>query len=80
MLLAPMHITYHDPIWDKLQSKNSDVEDELNIMRSHPSHVHSKYMFVGGDGLAQGEDTTKGTAVGRDGLTHGKRLEEGADS
>ena len=46
------HLMYREPIWDRLQSSYDDVEAELNIMRTHPSHVHSRFMFVGGDGLA----------------------------
>ena len=46
------HLMYREPIWDRLQSYYDDVEAELNIMRTHPSHVHSRFMFVGGDGLA----------------------------
>ena len=46
------HLTYREPIWDRLQSSYVDVEFELNVMRTHPSHIHSRFMFVGGDGLA----------------------------
>ena len=46
------HLTYRPPIWDRLQSKNEDVEEEARIMREHPAHRHSILMFVGGDGLA----------------------------
>ena len=46
------HMTYRPPIWDRLQSKNEDVEEEVRIMREHPAHRHSLIMFCGGDGLA----------------------------
>jgi hypothetical protein len=46
------HLTYREPIWDMLQSKNAHVEFELKTMRNHPAHRHSRFMFVGGDGLA----------------------------
>eukprot|EP00965_Chrysotila_dentata_P068096 2252348-Pleurochrysis_carterae.AAC.1 len=35
-----------------LQSKNSDVEAELDIMRAHPKHRQTVFMLVGGDGQA----------------------------
>eukprot|EP00965_Chrysotila_dentata_P050441 1672129-Pleurochrysis_carterae.AAC.1 len=35
-----------------LQSKNSDVEAELDIMRAYPKHRHTVFMLMGGDGLA----------------------------
>ena len=50
--VVAQHLTYHEPMWGLLQSKNEHVEKELNTMRTHPSHIHSRFMLVGGDGLA----------------------------
>jgi hypothetical protein len=50
--LVAQHLVYRPPIWDRLQSKNEDVEEEVRIMRVHPAHRHSIVMFCGGDGLA----------------------------
>ena len=43
---------YHPPMRDLLQSSYTDVEEELKRMREHPMHRHSRWVFVGGDGLA----------------------------
>ena len=51
----PLHasqLTYRPPIWDRLQAKYDDVEDEVKIFREHPAHRHSHILFCGGDGLA----------------------------
>ena len=45
------HLHYHDTIRERLQSSYEDVEEELTVMRTHARHKHSKFMFVGGDGL-----------------------------
>jgi len=46
------HLEYRCPIWGKLQSSNAHVRDELDVIRGHPAHIHSRYMLIGGDGLA----------------------------
>lgn len=46
------HLTYRPPIWNRLQAKNEDVEEEVRIFRAHPAHKYSKILFCGGDGLS----------------------------
>lgn len=46
------HLTYRPPIWDRLQSKHDDVEEEVRIFQRQAAHRNSLVMFVGGDGLA----------------------------
>ena len=40
------------PMRDVMQSKNEDVEYEINYMRDDDMHKYCKYIFTGGDGLA----------------------------
>jgi hypothetical protein len=47
------HIIWREPIWDRLQSSNEDVEAELTLMREHPAHSGSVLMLAGGDGLTE---------------------------
>lgn len=42
--------TYHEPMFDVLQSSYADVEHELNVMRN--AFIKESVLFVAGDGLA----------------------------
>jgi hypothetical protein len=42
--------TYHEPMFDVLQSSYADVEHELNVMRN--VFIKESVLFVAGDGLA----------------------------
>ena len=44
------YVTYHEPIWNVLQSSYVDVEHELQVMRA--AHSGEMFLFVAGDGLA----------------------------
>jgi hypothetical protein len=48
-----VHITWREPMFDKLQSSNADVEAELKTMREHEFHRDSSLMIIGGDGLSE---------------------------
>ena len=46
------HVTYHEPMFDVLQSSYVDVEHELNVMRAASVARGDVFLFVAGDGLA----------------------------
>lgn len=46
------HVTYHEPMYDVLQSSYVDVEHELNVMRAASVARGDVFLFVAGDGLA----------------------------
>ena len=48
----PTHLTYHQPIWDRLQSSYEDVNFEIDLIRNSQYHCHSGAVMLGGDGLS----------------------------